>query len=247
MHDISIKENIYAENDHIAEHTNHDLTHKSVFALNVMGSPGAGKTSALEALIKELHSFVPVVVEGDIESDIDAVRFREQGVKAYQINTFGACHLDAPMLRNAVQNIDFHAPEEGGKSGSIVFIENVGNLVCPAEFSIGEHANLLISSAAEGSDKPYKYPLAFEKAGLILLTKTDLIPYVDFDEEYFTAGVRHLNPNVPIIRTSTKTGEGFVEAARLLESLAEEALGDHAQQHAHAHSGHSHPHPHSEK
>jgi hydrogenase nickel incorporation protein HypB len=231
MHDISIKENIYAENDHIAHHTNHDLTHKAVFALNVMGSPGAGKTTALEQIIKRLRAYEPVVVEGDIESDIDAVRFRAQGVKAYQINTFGACHLDAPMVRNAVQNIDFAAPGEeageGNPKGSVLFIENVGNLVCPAEFSIGEHATLLISSAAEGSDKPYKYPLAFEKADIILLTKTDLIPHLEFDEAYFTEGVRRLNKDVRLIKTSSKTGEGYGEAAALIEELAGEALGGH--------------------
>jgi hydrogenase nickel incorporation protein HypB len=231
MHDVNIKENIYAENDHIAHHTNHDLTHKAAFALNVMGSPGAGKTTALENIIKRLKTYEPVVIEGDIESDIDAVRFREQGVKAYQINTFGACHLDAPMVRNAVQNIDFVKPGESanGKSfkGSVIFIENVGNLVCPAEFSIGEHANLLISSAAEGSDKPYKYPLAFEKAEIILLTKTDLIPYLEFDEEYFISGIRHLNETAKIIKTSVKTDEGFDEAAALIEELAGEAIGGH--------------------
>ena len=169
-----VMENIYAHNNHIAEHVRHYLTERNIFAVNVMGAPGTGKTTSLEQLMKYIARKV-YVIEGDIESDIDTERLRKQQVKAAQINTFGACHLDAPLVHNAVHTMDFDAP-------GILFIENVGNLVCPAELDIGEHMKLLIVSVADGSDKPYKYPLAFEKADMILLNKVDLMPYLDFDE-----------------------------------------------------------------
>src|SRR5699024_9203914 len=127
------------------------------------------------------------------------------GVKTIQINTGGACHLDSPLIGKAVEDLKL----ENG----VLFIENIGNLVCPAEFEIGEHAKMLISTVTEGSDKPYKYPLAFEKANIILLNKCDLIPYLDFDEEFFMKGVRALNKTAPVIKVSAKTEEGFDEAA----------------------------------
>ncbi|MCH3972579.1 MAG: hydrogenase nickel incorporation protein HypB [Oscillospiraceae bacterium] len=200
---------IYAENDHIADHVNGYLSEKGIYTVNVMGAPGAGKTTTLEQLIKRLGVRC-YVVEGDIESDIDTERLRKEGINASQINTFGACHLDAPLLHNAVHAMTFD--EQG-----ILFVENVGNLVCPAEFSIGEDIKLLQVSTADGSDKPYKYPLAFEKANVILLSKTDLLPYLDFDEEFFMKGVRHLNPNVPVFKVCGKTGEGYDEAAKWLK------------------------------
>jgi hydrogenase nickel incorporation protein HypB len=228
MHDtrtIEIKENIHGENDRIAAALNHDLTHKGVFVVNEMGAPGVGKTTVLLRLIEKLaergSGFRPFVIEGDIESDLDTVTLRERGVSAYQINTFGACHLDAPLVHNAVRNIDFSA------SRSILFIENVGNLVCPAEFGIGEHMKLLICSVTEGSDKPYKYPLAFREAGLVLLNKTDLCPYLDFDEEFFMKGFRALNKEAPVIKVSGKTGEGFDETASVIEHMAVSALDRH--------------------
>jgi hydrogenase nickel incorporation protein HypB len=211
LHKISVMESIHDENDHIASHINGDLTGKSIFAVNVMGGPGIGKTTALKGLIAHLKAAKPYVIEGDIESDLDARALRALGIRTFQINTFGACHLDAPLVHNAVRNLEF---DEAG----VLFIENVGNLVCPAEFSIGEHMRLLICSVTEGSDKPYKYPLAFERAGLILLNKVDLLPYVDFDEDFFMKGLRALNPETPVIKTSGKTGEGFAEAAAWIEN-----------------------------
>lgn len=224
MHDtrtIDIKESIHGENDRIAAQVNHSLTHKGVFAVNEMGAPGIGKTTALIHLIARLKSFSPYVVEGDIESDLDTQTLRERGVPAYQINTFGACHLDAPLIHNTVQNIDF------GTERSILFIENVGNLVCPAEFRIGEHIRLLVCSVTEGSDKPYKYPLAFREADIVLLNKVDLCPYLDFDEDFFMRGFRALNKSAPLIKVSGKTGEGFEEAASVLERMATAALDGH--------------------
>ena len=153
------------------------------------------------------------VIEGDIESDIDTKRLKEQDIAACQINTFGACHLDAPLLHNAIHMMPF--PEPG-----MLFIENVGNLVCPAEFSIGEDIKLLQVSVTDGSDKPYKYPLAFEKANVILLNKVDLLPYLDFDEKFFMDGVRHLNKTAPVFKVCGKTGEGYAEVAAWLEAQA---------------------------
>ncbi|MDR3295098.1 MAG: hydrogenase nickel incorporation protein HypB [Clostridiales Family XIII bacterium] len=229
MHDIrkiSVMENIHDENDHIAVHINEELTEKGIFAVNVMGAPGVGKTTALKNLIANLKALKSYVIEGDIESDIDAQALRALGIKAFQINTFGACHLDAPLVHNAVRNLDFDG--EG-----ILFIENVGNLVCPAEFSIGEHCKLLICTVTEGSDKPYKYPLAFEKADLILLNKVDLLPHVDFDEAFFMKGLRALNRTAPVIKVSGKTKEGFAEAADWISGrAAEQGTATHGHSHS---------------
>lgn len=208
--------NIHDRNDHLAEHVHEYLAERNIFGVNLMGAPGAGKTTTLENIIK-LMKTKAYVVEGDIESDIDTERLREQGVSASQINTFGACHLDAPLLHNAVHAMQF---DESG----ILFIENVGNLVCPAEFSIGEDIKMLLVCVTDGSDKPYKYPLAFEKADVILLNKTDLMPYLDFDEKFFMEGIRHLNPDVPVFKVSGKTGEGYKEVTEWLEKRAAEHL-----------------------
>lgn len=200
--EIKIMESIYDKNDKVATEINLSLTNKNVYAINVMGAPGVGKTSSLIQIIKRL-SLTPYVIEGDIEADFDTKTLTSLGVKTLQINTGGACHLDSPLIGEAILKLDV-------KDG-ILFIENIGNLVCPAEFQIGEHIKMLISTVTEGSDKPYKYPLAFEKADIILLNKSDLLAYVDFDEEFYMKGVRALNKTVPVIKVSGKTGEGFDE------------------------------------
>jgi len=210
---IEIKEEIHGVNDMIAAGLNEALSENKVFMVNVMGAPGAGKTSSLISIMKNLKQYTPHVVEGDIESDLDAVTMQKLGVNTIQINTGGACHLDSPLVKRAIESMKFD-------ENSIVFIENIGNLVCPAEFSIGEHVKMLIVTVTEGSDKPYKYPLAFEKADIIVLNKVDLIPYVDFDEKFFTAGVRGLNKKAPLIHCSSKTGEGFEKVANWLEAKA---------------------------
>lgn len=207
--------NVHHHNDHIAEHVQEHLAEHGVFAINLMGAPGVGKTTTVENIVKNLH--VPsYVVEGDIEGSIDTERLHKQNISAIQINTFGACHLDAPLMHNALHAMPM--PEPG-----ILFIENVGNLVCPAEFSIGENIKLLQVSVTDGSDKPYKYPLAFEKADIILLNKVDLLPYLDFDEKFFMDGIRHLNKKAPVFKVCGKTGEGYQEVAAWLEEQAQAA------------------------
>ncbi len=199
--EIEIMQSVYDKNDEVAAQINTSLTQKGIYAINVMGAPGAGKTTSLINIIKRLQGVTPYVIEGDIEADFDTKTLQSLGVKAIQINTGGACHLDSPLIGNAVDELKL--------TDGVLFIENIGNLVCPAEFMIGEHAKMLISTVTEGSDKPYKYPLAFEKADIILINKCDLIPYIDFDEDFFMKGVRALNKTAPVVKVSGKTGEGF--------------------------------------
>ena len=170
-----------------------------------MGAPGAGKTTSLIQIIKQLDGINSYVIEGDIEADFDTKKLLSLGVQAIQINTGGACHLDSPVIGEAVEEMELQK--------GVLFIENIGNLVCPAEFMIGEHVKMLISTVTEGSDKPYKYPLAFEKADIILINKCDLIPYLDFDEDFFMKGVRALNKSAPVIKVSGKTEEGYDQVA----------------------------------
>jgi len=203
--EIEIMQSVYDKNDAVALQIKEALTNNGIYAINVMGAPGAGKTTSLIQIIKRLKQVTPYVIEGDIEADFDTKTLQSLGVKAIQINTGGACHLDSPLIGDAVRELQLR---EG-----VLFIENIGNLVCPAEFMIGEHAKMLISTVTEGSDKPYKYPLAFEKADIILLNKCDLLPYVDFDEDFFMKGVRALNKTAPVIKVSGKTEEGFDEVA----------------------------------
>ena len=209
--DVVIMENVFDENDRIAEQIHAGLEARGIYAVNVMGAPGAGKTSCLIQLISHLSGVKPYVIEGDIESDIDTKKLNALGIETVQINTFGACHLDGAVIENTLKSMPL---DQKG----VLFIENIGNLVCPAEFSIGEDMKLLVSTVTEGADKPYKYPLAFEKSSVILLNKKDLLPYVDFDYDYFLKGVQALNPNSAVFLVSAKTGEGFQEAAEWLKA-----------------------------
>ncbi len=242
MHDIrkiNVMENIMDENDHIAEHVNEHMSAHGVLVINEMGAPGVGKTTTLRNIISRLDGIKPYVIEGDIESDLDTQTLKGLGIDTHQINTFGACHLDAPMIDHMIDHMHFDHSEQR----AALFIENIGNLVCPAEFSIGEHIKMLISTVTEGSDKPYKYPLAFEKADVIILNKVDLIPYLDFDEEFFMKGVRALNKDVPVFKVSGKTGEGFDEVAEWIKS---KALALEVREHHHDHE-HDHHHNHEHK
>ena len=225
---VAVMAAIYDENDRIAIQTNHKLSAAGILTVNVMGSPGAGKTSSIIALIRELGDWHNYVLEGDIESDIDTQTLRQLGVDTLQINTHGACHLDSQLVASAIKDFDLAGP-------GLLLIENIGNLVCPAELMIGEHCKVLIVTVTDGSDKPYKYPLAFEKADLILLNKADLLPYVDFDQEYFMAGVRALNPTVPVLSVNARKGEGFAAVAAWFRSRpARPILADDSSIHPHS-------------
>ncbi|WP_312501993.1 hydrogenase nickel incorporation protein HypB [Lacrimispora sp.] len=210
--EIEIMQSVYDRNDQVAAQINASLTNNGIYAINVMGAPGAGKTTSLIQIIKRLTDVTSYVIEGDIEADFDTKTLQSLGVKAIQINTGGACHLDSPLIGDAVEELKI--------SDGILFIENIGNLVCPAEFMIGEHVKMLVSTVTEGSDKPYKYPLAFEKADLILMNKCDLLPYIDFDEDFFMKGVRALNQTAPVIKVSGKTEEGY---EKVVEWIMEKA------------------------
>ncbi len=200
---VKVLQNIMAANDQIAARNRALLDRNKVLALNIMSSPGAGKTSLVVHTIRKLKDRVRIaVIEGDIASTIDADRVSQEGVPVIQINTGGECHIDANMVGSALDNLDLEATD-------LVLIENVGNLVCPAEFNTGEHKKVMLLSVPEGDDKPYKYPLMFHISDVILLNKIDLLPYVRFSLDNFTRGGRALNQNAEIIPISCTTGEGL--------------------------------------
>jgi hydrogenase nickel incorporation protein HypB len=200
---LIIGEAILAKNDHLAQHNREWFAERGITALNLMSSPGSGKTSLLERTIAEIGNGYPVcVIEGDQETTFDAERIRHAGARAVQVNTGAGCHLDAPMVQAAVAALD---PEPG----SWLFIENVGNLVCPALFDVGEHAKVVIISVTEGQDKPLKYPQMFSIADLVIINKTDLLPYVDFDVAAFTGYAHSLNRRAEIMPVSVKSGDGL--------------------------------------
>lgn len=213
---VEIVKNILSANDQIAADNRRVFDEKGILAINLMSSPGAGKTSLILRTIEALQGKLRLgVIEGDIASRIDADKVAAAGVPVVQINTGGACHLDAPMIRQALaaglplDDID------------LLLIENVGNLICPAEFRLGEHAQVMIASVPEGDDKPYKYPAMFTQVDAIVINKTDLLPYLDFDLAAFRQVVMGLNPDVRIFVVSCKTGEGVQEWAEWLMELDE--------------------------
>jgi hydrogenase nickel incorporation protein HypB len=201
---VPIVERIMNANDRLAEQIHARLNEARVFGLNIMASPGAGKTSTILATIQSLISTQKIaVIEGDTAPvTIDADKMIAAGVPAVQINTGGGCHLDASMLENALNQLAL-------KELDLLIIENVGNLVCPASFQLGSHANVLIASIPEGDDKPYKYPKIYRGIQALILNKMDLLPYVPFDVEYFKRGVEMLNPGIHLFPISCKTGEGI--------------------------------------
>ena len=195
-----LESRLLEKNDRLAEHNRAWFGGREVLALNLMSSPGAGKTTLLVKTLREL-GLPASVVEGDQESTLDAERIRATGAPVVQINTGTGCHLEAQMVRDGVDRLK-------PAFGSVLFTENVGNLVCPSLFDLGEHARVVLFSVAEGADKPTKYPHMFRRADLVLLTKIDLAPYVDFDEAEAMAAIRAVQPKAPILRLSTRSGEG---------------------------------------
>jgi len=201
---IEVLKGLLDANDHQALHNREHFDNHNVFAVNLMSSPGAGKTSLLEATIDALGSDLRIaVVEGDLETENDANRIREKGVTAIQISTGSACHLDAHMVHSALHDLDLDAVD-------IVFIENVGNLVCPASFDLGQHCNIALLSTPEGHDKPAKYPVMFRAAELVLITKADLLEVLgDFDPATAAAYLRQIANPAPVFSLSAKSGEGL--------------------------------------
>jgi len=196
---IDVLQNLLSENDRQAGHNRAHFDQHGVLAINLMSSPGAGKTSLLEHSIDALAGrYRLAVIEGDLETENDARRIRDKGVTAIQITTGNACHLDAHMLHNALHQLDLRGID-------ILFIENVGNLVCPASFDLGQHCNLTLLSVAEGDDKPAKYPVMFRAADMVLLSKTDLLEVLDdFEPQRAEAALRQLASTVPLIPVSTR-------------------------------------------
>jgi hydrogenase nickel incorporation protein HypB len=201
---ITVLQNLLHENDHAARHNREHFNSYGVVAINLMSSPGAGKTALLEATIDALgDEFRIAVIEGDLETENDAERIRSHGVPAVQITTGSACHLDAHMLHDALHQLDLSTVD-------IVFIENVGNLVCPASFDLGQHTNVVLLSVPEGDDKPAKYPVMFRTADMVMLSKADLLPVLDdFSPERAEKYLRNLASPAPLIHTSAKTGAGL--------------------------------------
>lgn len=203
--EIKVLKNILSANEQLAETNRQLLDSKGVFALNVMSSPGAGKTSLILETIKGLRGRAKVgVIEGDVSSSIDAEAISKEGVPVLQINTGAECHLDASMTLRALNDMPLQDID-------LLFIENVGNLICTAEFALGAHKKLVISSVAEGHDKPLKYPLMFTVADVVLINKIDLLPYVKFDTQAYTKAVRALNEKVEVFEISCSTGQGIEE------------------------------------
>ena len=208
---LEVKQSVFANNDAQAEKLREELKQKGIYLLNLMSSPGSGKTTTLTRLIELLKEDLKIgVMEADIDSDVDAVTIAATGAKAIQLHTGGMCHLDAAMTRQGLDGLD-------AGEADLVVLENVGNLVCPAEFDTGAVKNMAILSVPEGHDKPLKYPLMFQVCDAVLINKIDVAPYFDFDFEKCTEYIRMRNPQAKIFPISAKTGEGMDAVADWLK------------------------------
>ncbi|MDD3805092.1 MAG: hydrogenase nickel incorporation protein HypB [bacterium] len=207
---VSVRKSILSANDEQAERNKARFKASQLMVINVMASPGAGKTSLIMRLLENIPSELSRgVIEGDVASSIDADRIAAVGVPVTQINTGGACHLDAFMVDRAMDDLKLSGP-------GYLFIENIGNLICPTDFRLGETVNMVVASVPEGDDKPIKYPAIFAQADIIILNKIDLLPLIDFNLQAFSAAVRAVNEEAPIINISCTTGEGIDTAVRWL-------------------------------
>ena len=213
---LEVRTQILEEEEKEACMLRKQLKEKGVFFINLMGSPGAGKTTLLERTVAALGDSLKIgVIEADADGDVDAHRMAALGVKVLQVHTGGSCHMDVSMTKNALEKL-------GVDGLDLIFLENVGNLVCPAEFDVGAHRRVVILSTPEGHDKPLKYPLMFEVGDAVLINKMDVAPVFDFDMAQFEKNVRLRNENAPIIPVSSLTGEGFDAWISLLEKLMSE-------------------------
>lgn len=208
---VQVVENIMSANERLAAENRKTLDDAGVFSINIMASPGAGKTSLIE---RSLETLLPgkkvAVIDGDVATSIDADRAAAAGAQAVQINTGGNCHLDAVMLQEGLAQLDL-------ESIDMLIVENVGNLICPSAFDLGTHKSVLIASVPEGDDKPYKYPAMYRGVDALVINKVDLLPYIPFDMDYFKQGVKILNPDLQIFPLSCQTGEGLPAWLKWLE------------------------------
>ncbi|WP_202982448.1 hydrogenase nickel incorporation protein HypB [Sharpea azabuensis] len=203
MRVIELNQSVTASNDKDADNLRKEMHEAHILLLNLMSSPGSGKTTLLSRIITDMKNDLRIgVMEADIASDVDALKIEALGAKALQAHTDGMCHMDAGMTRRAYEALE-------GKDLDIIFLENVGNLICPAEFDTGASLNMMILSVPEGDDKPLKYPLMFEKSDVLVVTKMDTLDYFDFDLEKVIARVKKLNPSIKIFPISAKTGQGM--------------------------------------
>jgi hydrogenase nickel incorporation protein HypB len=215
-----VLENILGANDRLADENRARLDQACVLGLNLMASPGAGKTSLIERTVRALAGKLGLaVIDGDIATSLDADRAAAAGAAAIQINTGGECHLDAVMVQGALQQLDLSRLD-------LLIVENVGNLICPAAFRLGTHHNVLIASVPEGDDKPYKYPGMYRGVDVLLINKVDLLPYVAFDMDRFQRGVELLNPGVATFAVSCRTGEGLSAWLSWVEAAVAGRLAD---------------------
>ena len=221
---IEIKKSIFDDNDKDANRLREELKTKGVFLLNLMSSPGSGKTTTLISTINALKDKIKIaVMEADIDSDVDAIKIKEAtGVQSIQLHTGGMCHLDAEMTRQGLRGLDLNDVD-------LVVLENVGNLVCPAEFDTGASKNCMILSVPEGHDKPLKYPLMFSICDLVLINKMDVAPYFDFDLDKCIQYIKMRNPNAEMIPICAKTGQGVDKFADwIIKNIAKWRNNDHA-------------------
>lgn len=201
--EIKVMQDVLGENDKIAESIHDKLAAHGVFVMNLLGSPGSGKTTLLERTLEKLAKEMKIaVIEGDLFTSKDADRIAPYGAEVIQVNTVGGCHLEAPMIEKALKDMDW-------QSMDMLIIENVGNLVCPAEFALGEQAKVTVLSVTEGNDKPMKYPLIFKESSLAILNKVDLLPYTDFSVEEAVDDITTIHPRVTVLSVSARTGEGI--------------------------------------
>ena len=213
---LEVKESIFKNNDERAKKLREEMKERKVFLLNLMSSPGSGKTTTLSRTIQMLGNDLKIgVMEADIDSDVDAETIAKTGARVIQLHTGGMCHLDAEMTRQGVEAL-------GTEELDLAVLENVGNLVCPAEFDTGAAKSAMILSVPEGDDKPLKYPLMFSVCDVLLVNKTDVLPYFDFDLAKCEERSKKLNPNIKVIPISAKTGEGMEEWVRWLKEQVNE-------------------------
>ncbi|GIM27739.1 hydrogenase accessory protein HypB [Clostridium polyendosporum] len=219
MKQILVKKNILQTNEEIALRNKEVLLEKGIFTINLLGSPGAGKTSVLEQIIKNLKDKVNMtVIEGDLYTTKDAERIESHGVQVIQVNTGGACHLDASMIEEAMNHIDIEGMD-------FLIIENVGNLVCPASYNLSEDMKVTVLSIAEGNDKPLKYPSMFQRSEVLIVNKVDLIEFTNFSMDELYKDIKSLNENIKIFEVSCRTGQGLDELCEYFKSKVYERRG----------------------